>query len=413
MGRPGGAADVAPEPRSASSLVVKRARVGADEEDVASTDGPAHAASPGIRSSHGSPTEVGVLSIDASGKLAAVLFVVSGFVTALSTLLPGSPELNDRMVVLIGIVAGLEGLVLSAIPWARLPSWTCAAITLPSAFVLIAVHNYNGGLDPYRYSIFYPVIFVWIGLTQPRWTSLAASPLLTASYLTPLLLRHEPSWTLASTVMVVPVMVLIGEAIGWVAASVTTTKAELLRLAGTDALTGLDNRSSFYRQLARVWEEADSSAARVAVFFVDLDGFKGVNDAHGHEVGDRLLAEVARRLQASARRDDHIARLGGDEFALMAPGVADVGEAEAIARRIVEEVSKPLDVGGTSLVPSASVGFALANGDCAEPDQLIRRSDLAMYAAKKSGGGCFTCYRHARRAASADVAGAAGTVLPA
>lgn len=366
---------------------------------MATPDDPARPATPNRRWSLLPAVEVGVLSTEASGKLAAVLFLVSGFVTALSTLLPSSPELNHRMVVVIGVVAGIEGFVLAGLPWKRLPAWTCAAIVLPSAFLLIAVHNYNGGLDPYRYSIFYPVVFVWIGLTQRRWTSLAVSPLLTASYLAPLVLRHEPAWTFASTVMVVPVMVLIGEAIGWVAASVATTKVELLRLAGTDALTGLDNRATFYQQLGRVWEGNGSSSGRVAVFFVDLDGFKDVNDAYGHEAGDQLLAEAARRLRASARRGDRVARLGGDEFAVLAPGIVDDAEAEAIARRIVEELRSPLEVGGVTVVPSASVGFALAGSDCADPDQLIRQSDLAMYLAKQSGGGRFSCYRHVRRAA--------------
>ncbi len=366
---------------------------------MATSDVPARPATASRRWSLLRSTEVGVLTVDASGKLAAVLFLVSGCVTALSTLLPSSPDLNHGMVVVIGVVAGIEGFVLAGLPWKRLPAWTCTAIVVPSAFVLIAVHNYNGGLDPYRYSIFYPVVFVWIGLTQRRWTSLAVSPLLTASYLAPLVLRYEPAWTLASTVMVVPVMVLIGEAIAWVAASVVSTKAELLRLAGTDALTGLDNRATFYQQLARAWEQEGSSPGRVAVFFVDLDGFKDVNDAYGHEAGDRLLVEVARRLRASARREDRVARLGGDEFAIMAPGVTDGPEAEVIARRLVEVLGSPLEVGGTSVVPSASVGFALAGGDCVDPDQLIRRSDLAMYQAKQSGGGRFSCYGQVRRAA--------------
>jgi diguanylate cyclase (GGDEF)-like protein len=328
-----------------------------------------------------------------------VLFVVSGLVTALSTLLPSSPDLNHGMVVVIGIVAGAEGLVLAGLPWRRLPTWTCAAIVVPSAFALIAVHNYNGGLDPFRYSMFYPVVFVWIGLTQRRWASLAVSPLLVVSYLAPLVLRHQPGWTLASSVMVVPVMVLIGEAIAWVAASAVSTKAELLRLAGTDVLTGLDNRATFYQQLGLAWEEEASSSGRVAVFFVDLDGFKDVNDAYGHEAGDQLLAALAGRLRASARRSDRVARLGGDEFAVLAPGIADGVEAELVARRIVEELRRPLEIGGVTVVPSASVGFALAASDAADPDELIRQSDLAMYSAKQSGGGRFSCYQQVRRPA--------------
>lgn len=162
--------------------------------------------------------------------------------------------------------------------------------------------------------------------------------------------------------------------------------AELATSALTDAVTGLANRRAFFEEGARILERAARDDSGVVVAFIDLDGFKAINDRFGHATGDQMLAEVARRVLASRREGDLVARFGGDEFVLMAPvpghslGAASrtVGERlEACTRGIYAFGSATVDYGG------ASVGVVGAEGRGADIDQLIRHADEAMYRAKQ------------------------------
>lgn len=160
----------------------------------------------------------------------------------------------------------------------------------------------------------------------------------------------------------------------------------LERLAVTDPLTDLPNRALFADRLERALRAPASRNGRLAVLFLDLDGFKVVNDSLGHVVGDRLLAAVAQRLRASLRDGDVLARLGGDEFAVLA-AVRDADDAEALAVRLESGLHARFRLDGVDLVVGASVGIALAERD-ADADSLVRDADLAMYAAKARGRGC-------------------------
>ena len=153
-------------------------------------------------------------------------------------------------------------------------------------------------------------------------------------------------------------------------------ESELAHRALHDALTGLPNRALLADRLRLALSRLRRTHAAVAVLFLDLDGFKAINDALGHAAGDQFLVEVADRLRGVLRGGDTAARLGGDEFVVLCEGVAGVDEARAIAARVVEEVP-----GGVS------VGVALAVDGTEEPDALVRAADAAMYVAKRSGGG--------------------------
>jgi diguanylate cyclase (GGDEF)-like protein len=148
-----------------------------------------------------------------------------------------------------------------------------------------------------------------------------------------------------------------------------------------DALTGLPNR--------RRMQDALSSSLRqesVGVLFVDLDGFKPVNDAYGHEAGDELLRQVAERLSACVRSNDVLSRVGGDEFVVLMPGIADRSDADAMSERVRLCVERPFHVLGNEVTIGASVGVHLA-GAADDPDQALRAADHAMYAVKHRGGG--------------------------
>ena len=165
--------------------------------------------------------------------------------------------------------------------------------------------------------------------------------------------------------------------------------------AGHDSLTGLPNRANFLESLRRVLGAARNAnmPERVAVMFLDLDDFKKVNDSLGHAAGDRLLREVTARLLSATRGCDTVARLGGDEFAILLSNVQDQGDATIVARRALHSLAQPIDLDGTQVLVSASVGIALAGSDDG-PDELLRNADVAMYSAKQNGKETFVVFAH-------------------
>jgi len=157
------------------------------------------------------------------------------------------------------------------------------------------------------------------------------------------------------------------------------------RQARTDELTGLPNRRSFYEAL-RAAREGLAGRERFAVFLVDLDHFKEINDSLGHSVGDDLLRLVGARLRPLLREGDLLARLGGDEFAVLAPGL-DAVDAEALAGRVRAELRQPFALGAMTLTIGASTGIALAPAHSTDAEELLQMADLAMYAAKARRAG--------------------------
>ncbi|MCK7592069.1 putative bifunctional diguanylate cyclase/phosphodiesterase [Pseudomarimonas salicorniae] len=152
-----------------------------------------------------------------------------------------------------------------------------------------------------------------------------------------------------------------------------------------DSLTGLPNRARFEQGLALALERASAQHTQLAVMFIDLDHFKRINDSHGHQVGDQVLAKVAAMLHAILRDDDLLARMGGDEFILLLDRIDGPAQTEAIARRITDTLSAPLELDERRLQVQASVGIALYPQDGAHPAELISRADMAMYEAKLRG----------------------------
>jgi diguanylate cyclase (GGDEF)-like protein len=175
-------------------------------------------------------------------------------------------------------------------------------------------------------------------------------------------------------------------------------EAELAE-ARRDPLTALDGRGVFLDRLARSVERARHDQTRLAVLFVDMDGFKDVNDTLGHAAGDSLLVDIAARLRSAVRTHDITARLGGDEFAVLIDDLTDVAEAVSVAERINAALRTPFWVAGRPIVISASVGIGTgpAEGDAAQ--LLLRDADLAMYRAKREGPGRHVVFEPAMHAA--------------
>ena len=176
---------------------------------------------------------------------------------------------------------------------------------------------------------------------------------------------------------------------------------QLQQLAHFDYLTGLPNRNLFNQLLGHALAKAKRRSARLAILFIDLDGFKQINDTHGHDAGDHLLATFAERLGVCLRRSDIVARpgtsntaarLGGDEFVVLIEDVVERSELEPVAQRILAAATEPFDLAGTQGQVSASIGISVFPEDGDELDVLVKKADNAMYAAKEAGKNTFRFY---------------------
>jgi diguanylate cyclase (GGDEF)-like protein/PAS domain S-box-containing protein len=170
--------------------------------------------------------------------------------------------------------------------------------------------------------------------------------------------------------------------------SLKDTQHRLEQLAHYDALTTLPNRTLLSDRLMQAQAQADRHQQLLAVCFLDLDGFKPINDHHGHATGDRLLLEVANRLKQAVRAGDTVARLGGDEFVLLLNDFQQIAELEQVLGRIQAETAAPYLVSGKELHVSASIGVTIYPFDNSDADTLLRHADQAMYQAKQAGRNC-------------------------
>lgn len=167
---------------------------------------------------------------------------------------------------------------------------------------------------------------------------------------------------------------------------------ELSQVANYDELTGIPNRRLLADRLNQALVQVQRSGRMIAVCYIDLDGFKQVNDRFGHDLGDKLLVEVTRRLQESLRAGDTLARLGGDEFVLLFNDLSSEQECLNILDRILEAVAMPHIIEGEMVSVSASIGVAFHGAEDGNADSLLRRADQAMYIAKQSGKSRYHLY---------------------
>ncbi|MDE2082980.1 MAG: EAL domain-containing protein [Burkholderiales bacterium] len=211
----------------------------------------------------------------------------------------------------------------------------------------------------------------------------------------PLALQHSGGkrwWSVTAK----PLRDAEGRVAGWrgVAADITQAHSateQLTWLAHFDPLTGLTNRHRFRAQLGEMLA-AGPMRPGCALLCLDLDNFKITNDTLGHAAGDALLQEVARRLVAGARRTDTVARLGGDEFAVILRELASPDEAAGLTQRLIETLNTPCEVQGARVAARASVGLVMVPASASDVDAVLEQADLALYAAKASGGGGFRVF---------------------
>jgi len=176
--------------------------------------------------------------------------------------------------------------------------------------------------------------------------------------------------------------------------------ARVQEQANHDPLTQLPNRRFFEQWLGYSLAQARRDGAPLALLFLDLDGFKAVNDRHGHKAGDELLVEIARRLRQTVRESDMLARLGGDEFALLAPNAKDGRELAHVAQRLLQVLDDPRQPALSDQPIGASIGVALFPEDATDVQGLFAAADAAMYAAKRAGKNRIAFYTTAIAAAA-------------
>jgi diguanylate cyclase (GGDEF)-like protein len=159
---------------------------------------------------------------------------------------------------------------------------------------------------------------------------------------------------------------------------------QMARHATHDFLTSLPNRKHFYDQLAKAIAFATLDKRSFTVLYLDLDGFKSINDVMGHAVGDQLIESTARRLERCVRKDDMVARVGGDEFVLILQNIAS-SDVSKIAEKIIVSLSEPFMLSDKALQITTSIGVATFPQDGADANALLHSADCAMYEAKRSG----------------------------
>jgi diguanylate cyclase (GGDEF)-like protein len=185
------------------------------------------------------------------------------------------------------------------------------------------------------------------------------------------------------------VMVLFAAAPAWLLSSAflkrRQTQYQMWRMANFDALTGLFNRASFMHELQQAVVQGERYRRNFVLLYLDLDGFKHVNDTLGHTAGDRILQQTAERFRAALRASDCVARLGGDEFCIIVRETGAAGEAAQVADKLIGALTAPFDLDGKTGRVGTSIGIARFPEDDGTADGLLTLADQAMYAAKAGG----------------------------
>ena len=163
--------------------------------------------------------------------------------------------------------------------------------------------------------------------------------------------------------------------------------------ANYDQLTGLPNRALFMDRLSRLVIESRRTKTNIGLMFIDLDGFKAVNDTLGHDAGDELLKQTADRLNICVRESDTVARLGGDEFTVIMPLIDNIESTIVVADRILESLTEPFDLSGEEGRISASIGISIYPDQADDDKQLLHNADVAMFHAKSQGKANYQFYR--------------------
>ena len=243
------------------------------------------------------------------------------------------------------------------------------ARSLPDTGVRDAARDISSGVRGSGY-------FTTVSVPQTTWRVLFIAP--DAQLLAPVQSSRRSAWAMFGAFLVALLAILA------LCAAAQQSTSRLAHARQHDPLTGLPNRSLFESQIDKALANRRPGTGEVAVLFIDLNGFKPINDMYGHNVGDALLVATAKKLGSAIRTHDLVARFGGDEFLILSTGLNTAADAEAVAARIRQAVAEPVQIGTHTVAVSCSVGVAVTNSDVSNAETLIHSADLAMYRAKEA-----------------------------
>jgi diguanylate cyclase (GGDEF)-like protein len=201
------------------------------------------------------------------------------------------------------------------------------------------------------------------------------------------LIRKTSPALIGGAIMAMGVLIFLLRRLRRASSQLQRSQDQAQYLAFHDTLTGLPNRALFEDRLKRALVSVKRDKDRIALLYLDLDRFKHVNDTFGHPAGDELVRQTAMRLAQAVREVDTVARLGGDEFAVILVGIKDVRTAEDVSGQLLEELSRPFQLADDQVFVGASIGIAISPDFGADPDDLLRKADIALYEAKRGGRG--------------------------
>jgi diguanylate cyclase (GGDEF)-like protein len=313
------------------------------------------------------------------------LAVCGGGLAAVTVALPPAAGESELAVILAGVASAIAGIamLLARRPWGEVT----IGLTFALGTVLITVATWSGGFESTG-TADNEILYVWIVLFAFYFLSfrhaLAQFAFVGLAYAWFLSTEGLPFDELATRMIVtLSTLLLTGILISRLGNSLNRLVDELSDHARLDHLTGLLNRRALEERAVVEFARAKRESAYVAMLILDLDGFKRVNDTHGHPVGDEVLCRVARALEFGTRRSDAVARIGGDEFAVLLPG-ADGAEAREIAERLRDEIVDRADDAAARM--TISIGVAAGPAADHSLEQLWHAADAAMYSAKRLGG---------------------------
>ncbi len=348
-------------------------------------------------------SELGPLAAPGSGRRLAPFFVVVAMTVAS---LPFNPGVNTASTVFYISAAALAMAAMLWLPWRRYPRWTQAAMGLAALLLIAGYMRTDKGVNSHLLGLIL-VPLIWFALYELRqylYIAIAVAAALLSAEMVPL----PPADDVLRVVVLLAVALVLLPGIRRLVADqrvtlavVTEKSAELRYLALHDGLTGLANRALILDRLEQILARVRRDGGQCAVLFLDLDGFKEVNDTLGHQAGDTLLQAVAARLSSTLREVDTAGRLGGDEFVVVLDCSSSPQAAELLAQRVLDVLRQPFTLASdpdtdsrtrpVTMTVTASVGIALGRGEGGA--ELIRAADIALYHAKTAGKDRYEVFR--------------------
>ena len=310
------------------------------------------------------------------------------FVAILGEQLLRTLPITQLQGILLAVLAILMVTLLAAPRRLLTTTWFIALLSLSDSAVLLHTMQYVSTIEPWIMCEFL-LLMVTVSYASSVTKIVVLSGLVAGLYALSL---YRLGLFGTDHVLLLPVLLCVSLAFACKARIVqaeieriTETDEQTRSRTMTDALTGLPNRAQFLEQVARAIQCSRANGdVQFAILFIDLDGFKPINDRLGHKAGDAVLRHTAKRFQACMRKGDIVARYGGDEFTLLVNHVTGPADAMHVAERVLAKLKEPIDVGEPVMV-GASIGIALSTNLHERPEDMIRDADGAMYRAKAQG----------------------------